>query len=275
MTENPSVPGPRRDFAMHNGWWGSGWTHVLPRQAFPLTMLISTASQPDFTGSLDELLEEAFDGHWDMLGGDLDAALTFSWPDDEWDDEEWDGEDAPEGREEFEANHRKKFDAMLTEAGLPVPTTVRELSELYLTWGLAHREETPEGTRWSMPDPLPLPDDLLPLDAELAERLAGIRWTMRTDPLVNRLVKHLADDLGEPQEVLTSLDRLAVATGQDADDVRLALVALVKSDDARVWRGQEPADTEGLEAHRRFRLVMDWERFNENRVHMVVKADDA
>ncbi|WUS95164.1 hypothetical protein OHA46_00030 [Streptomyces sp. NBC_00708] len=45
MTENPSVPGPRRDLAMHNDWWASGWDHILPRQSFPLTMLIGTASQ--------------------------------------------------------------------------------------------------------------------------------------------------------------------------------------------------------------------------------------
>ncbi|MET8221135.1 DUF6042 family protein [Streptomyces hirsutus] len=83
MTENPSVPGPRRDMAMHNDWWASGWDHVLPRQCFPLTMLIGTAIQSGFTGSLDNLLQEIFDGHWDMIGGDLDGALTFSWPDEE------------------------------------------------------------------------------------------------------------------------------------------------------------------------------------------------
>lgn len=46
---------------------------------------------------------------------------------------------------------------------------------------------------------------------------------MRTGPLVNGLTTYLVDDLGERQEVLTSLDRLAAATGRDADDVRIAL----------------------------------------------------
>ncbi|WP_031487965.1 DUF6042 family protein [Streptomyces bicolor] len=122
MTENPSVPGPRRDLAMHNDWWASGWDHVLPRQGFPLTMLIGIASQPDFTGSLE---------------------------------------------------------------------------------------------------------------------------------------------------------RLAAATSQDADDVRIALAELVQSGDARVQRGQEPADAERLEAHQRFRLVMNWENFHENRVKLSIKGDDA
>lgn len=112
MTENPSASGPRRDLVMHNDWWASGWDHVLPRQGFPLTMLIGTASQPDFTGSLDDFLQEIFEGHWDMIGGDLDGVLTFSWP-----DEEWDYEEAPEGREANEAHRWEKFGAMLTAAG--------------------------------------------------------------------------------------------------------------------------------------------------------------
>ncbi|HUR08937.1 MAG TPA: DUF6042 family protein, partial [Nonomuraea sp.] len=213
---------------------------------------------------------EAFDGHWDMIGGDLDGALTFSWP-----DAEWDYEDAPEGREAFEAKRWKEFGAMLTAAGFPVPTTVRDLSELYLAWGLARREETPDGTWWSMPATLPLPGDLLALDAELTQRLDRIRRTMWIGPLVNELVHHLVDDLGEPPEILTSLDRLAAATGRDADDVRLALAEFVESGDARVWRGQEPADAQRLAAHQRFRLVMDWDHFHENPVCLQVTTGDA
>lgn len=114
MNENSSVPGPRRDMALHNDWWASGWDHVLPRQGFPLTMLIGTASQPGSTGSLDDLLQEIFGGHWDMIGGDLDGALTFSWP-----GEEWDYEEAPEGREACEASRWEKFGAMLTAMRLP------------------------------------------------------------------------------------------------------------------------------------------------------------
>ncbi|WP_190087035.1 DUF6042 family protein, partial [Streptomyces longisporoflavus] len=263
MAEDLSVPGPRRDVAIHNDWWPSGWDHVLPRQGFALTMLIGTASQPGFTGSLDDLLQEAFDGHWDMIGGNLDGALTFSWP-----DEEWDYEAAPEGREAWEESRWQDFAAMLTAAGFPVPTTVRDLSELYLSWGLARREETPDGTRWSMPAALPLPGDLLPLNAELSKRLDRIGWTMRTAPLVNTLIDHLIHDLGKPQELLTSLDRLAAATDQNADDIRLALTEFVESGDARLLRGQEPADAERLAAHQRFRLVMDWDHFNETRIQL-------
>ncbi|MEU9403585.1 DUF6042 family protein [Streptomyces sp. NPDC048242] len=269
MTENPTAPGPRRDLVVHNDWWASGWEHVLPRQGFPLMMLIGTASQPGFAGSLDDLLREMFDGHWRMFGGGLDGALTFSWPDEEWDEEE-----APEGREASEASRWKDFGALLTAAGYPVPATVRDLSELYLAWGLASREETPEGTRWSMPAVLPLPGDLLPLDAGLTRRLDRMRWSMRTEPLVTQLVNHLVDQLGEPREILTSLDRLAAATGQDAEDLRLAVAALVASGDARVLRGQEPADAERLETHQRFCLVMDWNHFHETHMGLSIADED-
>ncbi|MFD4764200.1 DUF6042 family protein [Streptomyces sp. NPDC058439] len=256
--------------AMHNDWFVSGWEYVLPRQALALTMLMGTASQPGFTGSLDDLLQEIFGGRWDMIGGDLDGALTFTWH-----GEEWDYEEAPEGREACEADRWEKFRAMLTAAGFPLPTTVRDLAELYLTWGLAARKETPEGTRWSMPAALPLPGDLLPLDTELTQRLDKIRWIMRTGPLVNTLIDHLVDDLGEPPEILTSLDRLADATGQDVNDLRLALAELVQSDDAEILRGQEPADAERLETHHRFRLIMDWDHFHETRIELSLASDDA
>ncbi|GGV70063.1 hypothetical protein GCM10010277_80620 [Streptomyces longisporoflavus] len=180
---------------------------------------------------------------------------------------EWDYEEAPEGREANEARCMEAFGAMLTGAGFPVPGTVRDLSELYLTWGMASREETPGGPRWSQPAVLPLPGDLLTLDAELTKRLDWIRWTMRTGPLVDTLIDHLVDE-GEPQEILTSLDRLASATRQDADNVRLALAELVQSGDAGGRRGQEPADAERLEAHQRFRLVMDWDHFHEHRLQL-------
>ncbi|MFF4096688.1 DUF6042 family protein [Streptomyces sp. NPDC001834] len=264
MIDDLCVPGPRWDMAMHNDWWAAGWEHVLPRQGFPLTMLIGTASQSGFTGSLDDLLQEIFGGDWDMIGGSLDGALSFSWP-----DEEWDYTEAPEGREAYEASRWEDFGALLTAAGFPVPTTVRDLSELYLTWGLARREKTPTGTRWSMPGALPLPGDLLPLGADLTHRLDQIRWTLRTGPLVDGFITHLVDDLGEPQEVLTSLDRLAAATGRGADDARIAVSELVQAGDALVYRGQEPADVERLDTHQRFRLVMNWDHLHATRVALM------
>lgn len=116
---------------------------------------------------------------------------------------------------------------------------------------------------------------MLPLDAGLAKRLDRIRWTLRIGPLVDGLINHLVDDVGEPQELLTFLDRLSVATSQDADDVRIALEELVQSGDARVLRGQEPADAERLEVHQRFLLVMNWDHFHENRVQLSIEGGDA
>ncbi|MEU9463753.1 hypothetical protein ACIQCQ_37670 [Streptomyces sp. NPDC088394] len=47
------------------------------------------------------------------------------------------------------------------------------------------------------------------------------------------------------------------------------------SGDAQVQRGQELADAERLEAHQRFRLVMNWDHLHENQVQLSIKGDDA
>ncbi|MFE9534985.1 DUF6042 family protein [Streptomyces sp. NPDC006691] len=82
------------------------------------------------------------------------------------------------------------------------------------------------------------------------------------------------NDLGEPHEVLTSLDRLAAGTSQDSDDLRPALAELVETGDAQVQRGQEPANAERLEAHQRFHLIMNWAHLHENRMELNIKGDD-
>ncbi|MFH9467317.1 DUF6042 family protein [Streptomyces clavifer] len=99
------------------------------------------------------------------------------------------------------------------------------------------------------------------------------RWTLRTGPLVDILLNYLGE-LGDPQEVRTSLDRLAAATGLPADDVRIAVAELVKDGDARVQRGREPADADAWRAHCRFRLDMDWEHFHESRMQLSRAGDD-
>ncbi|MET9777836.1 DUF6042 family protein [Streptomyces sp. NPDC006367] len=68
-----------------------------------------------------------------------------------------------------------------------------------------------------------------------------------------------------PTMRISPLDRLAAATGQNTDDVRVTLTELVKSGDAQARHGQEPADTVRLATHRRLRPVMNWDHFHENR----------
>ncbi|MEU5019235.1 DUF6042 family protein [Streptomyces angustmyceticus] len=56
----------------------------------------------------------------------------------------------------------------------------------------------------------------------------------------------------------------------DADDVRIAFAELVEAGDAQVRRGQEQADAERLEAHQRFRLVMNWDHCHKTRMRLSV-----
>ncbi|MFH8392191.1 DUF6042 family protein [Streptomyces sp. NPDC018036] len=87
------------------------------------------------------------------------------------------------------------------------------------------------------------------------------------------LIDHLVDDLSEPPEILTSLDRLAAAASREADDVRPVLAELAESADAQVYRGREAADVERLEAPQRFRLVLNWEHFHQIRMKLSIAGD--
>ncbi|MEU7384200.1 MULTISPECIES: hypothetical protein [unclassified Streptomyces] len=59
MSDNPSVPGPRRDMAMHNGWWASGWDHVpVPGQDAHRYGILQPRTSPRGHQLLDELLEK-------------------------------------------------------------------------------------------------------------------------------------------------------------------------------------------------------------------------
>ena len=87
--------------------------------------------------------------------------------------------------------------------------------------------------------------------------------------------RYTPPELGQSPEVLTSLDSLATATGQDVNDLRLVLAELVQSGDVEILRGQGPADVERLEAHHRFRLVMDRDHFHETRTELSLAGDEA
>lgn len=123
MNENAPVPGPRRDLAMHNDRWPSGWEHVLP--GFPLTMLIGTESQPDFTGSLDDLAH----GILTVTGTGTCLVATSMAP--YCSPGRMKSGTTRRCRSGCEADRWKQFSAMLTTGGSSVPTTVRDLSELY------------------------------------------------------------------------------------------------------------------------------------------------
>lgn len=248
------------DGAVNNEWFTCGWHQLLPRQAFPLHMLVASATVHDLDGGLDSLLEQMqFGANWNMLYGGLDAAPLWTLPEDNDDREQI----------EFDTTWQDRFTTTMQAAGRPLPTTVRDLAGLMAELGVFEREATGAGERWRSPDVLPVPEDILPLAPDLAADLGMLRWNDRIEPYVQELIRYLIE-LDEPAELATSVQRLARATGLDEESVRQGLAGLVADGDLRVVRGEGPqettADPERLAEHARCRLLVDWEHFHEHRI---------
>ncbi|MGA5198404.1 DUF6042 family protein [Streptomyces exfoliatus] len=252
--------------SLHNGWFASGWPSYLPQyQSMVLAMLFGTAAVRELRGTLDEVLEQIFQGEHSAFfgkpGDSLDSPVL--WRDsDELDYAETEAEKARILAETEE--HQARCEELLRAAGLPVPTTIRELADTMVALGIARRQD---GV-WSMPDPIPGPETVLPLSEEERARVVEGKRIWERGSAEQALIDYLGDGLGHPAEVFTSVDRLAKAVDLSEDDVRHALGRLFREGEARFERGTERAQIllEDLKDHERFHLMLDWQRFNENRI---------
>ncbi|MCX5395676.1 DUF6042 family protein [Streptomyces sp. NBC_00102] len=258
--------------SMHTGWWSSGWGHVLPQhQGMLLCMVLGTATVRKVEGDFDEVVQQIVgdsrEGLFRLLGDDLNAPVMWL------DEEELESAESDEEREEIRisaAENEATLTGALRAAGMPVPTTVRELVKTMLDLKLVAYED---GV-WSMPEEFSLPEDTLTLSEPVLARLRKMRHYAYTEPADQGIVRHLIDDLDYPVEVFTSLDRLVSITGEDLEKVRAALEQLVETGDAQLYRGDPRVvvAAKDLLAHQRFYLVPDWETSNENRL-MIRRVD--
>lgn len=120
--------------SMHTSWWSSGWGHVLPQhQGMLLSMVLGTAPVRKVQGDLDEVVQQIVggsrEGLFRLLGDDLNAPVMWL------DEEELESAESDEEREEIRtdaAEHEATLTGALRAAGMPVPTTVRELVQTML-----------------------------------------------------------------------------------------------------------------------------------------------
>lgn len=249
-----------KDNAIANDWWTSGWHHLLPRQGFPLHILVATATVHDMDGDLDELLLEQFDGAWDMLQGGLDDPVCWTLPEDADNAEQ----------QERDERARRRFETTMATAGRPLPATTRDLAGLMADLAVFEHTVTATGERWRSPHPLPLAGEALPLPRDFADELDAGQWRERVEPYAQELIRYLRRELRRPDEVSTSVERLARATQLEAEAVRQGLATLVSDGEFRVVRGagadQPDVDPETLADHARFRLLTDWAAFDEHRI---------
>jgi hypothetical protein len=250
------------NFMVAHDWWDSGWEAVLPKQALFLHMLVATATVEDLDGDLDELLQVM---HGDRPGRrlvELDEPVWWSYPDEDLDDE----------TRQLDTQRRATCEAALAAAGLPTPGTARDLAALMAVLGVFTREQVDGVERWRSPDVLPLPSDRLPLPEEWVAAADARRWRHQLEPSAQRLIRHLADDLGHPGELTTTLELLGRATDLPTESVRHGLAALSEDGEFRVMRraggGQSDVDPQVLADHARFVLLIDWPLFHEQRIRV-------
>ncbi|MFC8953728.1 DUF6042 family protein [Streptomyces sp. NPDC057101] len=252
--------------SMHTGWFASGWPSYLPQhQSMTLCMLFGTASVRELRGDLDDILQQVFKGEpgafFGRNGETLDSPVVW------FDEDELADVENDEEKNQLRADsaaHQSKCEHLYRAAGLPVPTTIRELADTMLAAGIA----TLHDGAWTMPEDIPGPEDVLPLPDEDRARIAGMRRVWENGHVEQAPIDYLEDDLNRPDELFTSVDRLAKATEASEDDIRHALGRLLREGEARIERGtdREQAVLEDLQDHERFHLVLDWQHFNENRI---------
>ncbi|MFD8609573.1 DUF6042 family protein [Streptomyces sp. NPDC059631] len=258
--------------SLHNDWFPSLWTHVLPRhQPMMIAMLFGTATVRRLEGELDDLVAQVFREdavHALRLGDEgLDSPVL-------WVDDEDLADTTPQEAEEIHAAaaaHQEWLAAALRERSLAMPTTVRELAATMEALGLVRRM----GRRWYTPNRLPLPEDVLTLPEELLQRLRKIRAVHTLQPTVQTLLAYFTDTLDHPEEVSTSLERLERVTGFSPDELRAALDYLVdETGEITLDCGMPPAPVapKDLPAHARFRITINWDTIGESRI-CVVRGD--
>ncbi|MFI0929719.1 DUF6042 family protein [Streptomyces sp. NPDC021012] len=252
--------------SMHNGWFASGWPSYLPQhQSMALTMLFGTAMVRGLRGTVDEVLEQIFKGEYGFFFGHASDSLDspVQWSDGDEEDYAETEEEKAEIRVGL-AEHQARCEELIRAVGLPVPTTIRELADTMVGLGIVSQQDG----AWSMPDPIPGPETVLPLSGDELARTAERRRFWEGGPAEEALIGYLKDDLNEPAEVFTSVDRLAKAIELGEGDVRHALGQLCREGEARLERGAERAQIllEDLKDHERFHLVLDWQHFNEHRI---------
>ncbi|GCD32868.1 hypothetical protein OEIGOIKO_00586 [Streptomyces chrestomyceticus JCM 4735] len=265
-TDAPTLPGDG-SLCIHNDWFESGWPVVMPlHQAMWAVMLLSTATARQLRGDLDAVAVLVFGDDPRRaprgIGGQgLESPLV--WPD----AEAVEAADSPEEAARITADaqtHRAWCEEALRAAGLPAPSTVRDLATVMERLGIARCEDG----RWTMPDCFPRPEDVLRLPEELLGRLRSLRRVQDSGPAERALLHHITHTLGRPAQFITTLQRLKQATGFGAGRLRDILDHLATgTGEIKLYRGRPPVTVaaKDLTGQSRFLISLDWARIDEGR----------
>ncbi|WP_163509489.1 DUF6042 family protein [Fodinicola acaciae] len=195
-------------------WYDSGWSRLLPPPAESLRLLAIKAEIHDYDGGLDALVLRVGQSWFERNAyGGLDTAPRWEWGIDE----------RTNSPEERTAWRRGVCVAALTDAGIPVPSTVRELAEVMVRLGLL----TVEGRggpdeRWRTHRFLPRPDEVLTIDESWLAEDSRLRWGSALAEAIEAFWMQW-DRRRSPEHWRTSINKLAKSTNLPPDSIRYAL----------------------------------------------------
>ncbi|HEY1179967.1 MAG TPA: DUF6042 family protein [Phytomonospora sp.] len=266
----------RRKDPNGNEWMASGWFQVLPMtQGQWLWLLLRGATGSEADGDLDALVargQRSGERWFDNATGGLDGPIFWGFSaDEQWRTSEIDASDR---------QRRERCVGALGRLGLREPRTVRDLALLMGRLGLCRHEVAGGTERWRIPQMLPLPSEVLPMDPEWERESDEGRWQYQIAAIAGELAELFTEDLNKPDEVTTTIAELARLIERDTEDVRHGLVdfavnplvflssATIVSLTVDTPEGLTHADPERLGDDEPFRISFDWAALAERKLRV-------
>lgn len=229
---------------------GSGWTRFLPNTVLPLTLAVIHLHIEDATGELADLPLDS--ESYELIGsiGGLDAGV--------WEPFEEDLARHPDEAEHVEAQ-RERLARVAAVVGMTVETNA-DLVELMRTLGIFERVDDDE-VRWRIGQPLPLPDERIPMTADERAREDGLRWRQVHERNAQAVIRLFVND--ELDAITESLQGFGERLEMPPESVREAIANLLEAGDFST-----AVDVSRIAVDESFELAIDWDAFAEKRIEI-------
>ncbi len=237
----------------------SGWIRHLPRNAFTIYEAVLWLHVDEIQGEIEEQPPGGPVGGLLAQIGGLRAGV--------WDEQHSDLLRYPDSEEEeLLADAKSRLARAEAAVGMNVRTNA-DLLELMRRLGVIERMEEHGMVRWRSADPLPLPDERLPLSPREAAEEDALRWERIHYDNAQSIIRVFVDD--DLDVLATTLADLAERLELPVESVREAILGLLGEGDFTA-----SVDIERVEAGHLFEVRVDWDRFADTRIGISVADGD-